>query len=181
MTQVIPGVVAPYQSPEKIRSRDVQMTAVAFLETRTILVSGTLETSDRAVMVTYDLPSAGEWTFIKVETNLSDQSWSSWIMSVDEDGEFVENPACPAISQQSAQAVYSANHRRLGFFDGEVRPGEAVLKQFTVRAPSRRFYMSHGRRHRPQVAPIDEIFSEILEGYALDSSYEIYVPVEIRY
>ncbi|WP_311639483.1 hypothetical protein [Rothia aeria] len=48
MTQVIPGVVAPYQSPEKIRSRDVQMTAVAFLETRTILVSGTLETSDRA-------------------------------------------------------------------------------------------------------------------------------------
>ena len=72
MTQVIPGVVAPYQSPEKIRSRDVQMTAVAFLETRTILVSGTLETSDRAVMVTYDLPSEGEWTFIKVETNLSD-------------------------------------------------------------------------------------------------------------
>mgnify|MGYP006972124112 FL=1 len=47
MTQVIPGAVAPYQSPEKIRSRDVQMTAVAFLETRTILVSGTLETSDR--------------------------------------------------------------------------------------------------------------------------------------
>ena len=46
------------------------MTAVAFLETRTILVSGTLETSDRAVMVTYDLPSEGEWTFIKVETNL---------------------------------------------------------------------------------------------------------------
>ena len=62
------------------------MTAVAFLETRTILVSGTLETSDRAVMVTYDLPSEGEWTFIKVETNLSDQSWSSWIMSVDEMG-----------------------------------------------------------------------------------------------
>ena len=181
MTQVIPGVVAPYQSPEKIRSRDVQMTAVAFLETRTILVSGTLETSDRAVMVTYDLPSEGEWTFIKVETNLSDQSWSSWIMSVDEDGEFVENPARPAISQQFAQAVYSVDHRRLGFFDGEVRPGEAVLKQFTVRAPSRRFYMSHGQRHRPQVAPIGEIFSEILEGYALDSSYEIYVPVEIRY
>jgi hypothetical protein len=178
MTQVIPGVVAPYQSPEKIRSRDVQMTAVAFLETRTILVSGTLETSDRAVMVTYDLPSEGEWTFIKVETNLSDQSWSSWIMSVDEDGEFVENPACPAISQQFA---YSVDHRRLGFFDGEVRPGEAVLKQFTVRAPSRRFYMSHGQRHRPQFAPIDEIFSEILEGYVLDSSYEIYVPVEIRY
>lgn len=181
MIQVIPGVVAPYQSPEKIRSRDVQMTAVAFLETRTILVSGTLETSDRAVMVTYDLPSEGEWTFIKVETNLSDQSWSSWIMSVDEDGEFVENPARPAISQQFAQAVYSVDHRRLGFFDGEVRPGEAVLKQFTVRAPSRRFYMSHGQRHRPQFAPIDEIFSEILEGYALDSSYEIYVPVEIRY
>lgn len=41
--------------------------------------------------------------------------------------------------------------------------------------------MSHGQRHRPQFAPIDEIFSEILEGYALDSSYEIYVPVEIRY
>ena len=80
-----------------------------------------------------------------------------------------------------AQAVYSVDHRRLGFFDGEVRPGEAVLKQFTVRAPSRRFYMSHGQRHRPQVAPIDEIFSEILEGYVLDSSYEIYVPVEIRY
>ena len=98
-------------------------------------------------------------------------------MSVDEDGEFVENPARPAISQQFAQAVYSVDHRRLGFFDGEVRPGEAVLKQFTVRAPSRRFYMSHGRRHRPQVAPIDEIFSEILEGYALDSSYKIYVPV----
>lgn len=57
-----------------------------------------------------------------------------------------------------AQAVYSADHRRLGFFDGEVRPGEAVLKQFTVRAPSRRFYMSHGQRHRPQFAPIDEIF-----------------------
>ena len=49
MTQVIPGVVAPYQSPEKIRSREVQMTAIAFLETRTILVSGTLQTSDQAI------------------------------------------------------------------------------------------------------------------------------------
>ena len=34
---------------EKIRSRDVQMTAIAFLETRTILVSGTLQTSDQAI------------------------------------------------------------------------------------------------------------------------------------
>lgn len=171
-----------YESPERIRSRDVMMSAVAYLETRTIFVSGTLETSDRAVMVTYNLPTDGVWTFVKTETNLSDVAWSSWIMSVDEGGRFLDLPEAPNRSMQFAKSMMSSDGRRLGFYDGEVRPGEAILKQFSVQSPSRRFYMSHGRRSRPDLLPgEDQIINEIENGYALDPAYEIYVPVELRY
>lgn len=169
--------------PERIRARDVHMSAVAYLETRTIFVSGVLETSDRAVMVTYNLPSEGIWTIIKTETNLSDEVWNSWIMSVDEDGRFINRPEAPNRSMQFAQVAMSEDSKRLGFFDGEVRPGESILKQFTIESPSRRFYMSHGRRSRIKAysAQYGEILDEIKNGYSLDSAYEVFVPVEIRY
>lgn len=169
-------------APERIRARDVQMSAVAYLETRTIFISGVLETSDRAVMVTYDLPSEGEWTFVKAETNLSDEIWNSWIMSVDDGGRFIDDPARPNRAMQFSKSVISDDKKRLGFYGGEVRPGESILKQFTIETPSRKFYMSHGRRHRPQFLPSDiEILNEIENGYSLDPAYEIFVPVEIRF
>lgn len=173
---------SPFEAPERVRARDVQMYAVALLETRTILVSGTLETSDRAVMVSYDLPSEGQWTFIKTETNLSDRPWNSWIMSVDSDGRFVDDPSCPNVAMQFKNSLLSEDGQRLGFYGGEVRPGESVLKRFTIVSPSRRFYMSHGQRHSTgALPPEDQIRLEILNGYALDPAYEILVPVEIRY
>ncbi|WP_216402436.1 DUF6423 family protein [Arcanobacterium phocae] len=158
------------------------MAAVAFLETRTVFISGALETSDRAVMVTYDLPSEGRWTMIKTETNLSDQVWKSWIMSVDQDGRFIDEPSRPNRSMQFSQVAMSHDSKRLGFFDGEVRPGESILKQFTIESPSRRFYMSHGKRANPNALPSEaEILNEIEYGYDLDPAYEIFVPVEIRF
>lgn len=157
------------------------MSAVAFPSTRTIFVAGALETANRAVMVTYELPDSGEWTFVKTETNLSDKPWNSWIMSVDQDGEFVENPIRPNVSMQFANSMLSDDGKRLGFYGGEVRPGEAILKQFTIVAPSRRFYMSHGRRHTTGVlTPDQQIISEVNFGYPLNPAYELFVPVEVR-
>ena len=168
--------------PERVRATEVQMAAVAYLETRTIFVSGVLETSDRAVMVTYDLPTVGEWNFVKTETNLSDQVWSSWIMSVDEGGRFIDNPERPNRSMQFAKSAISSDGKRLGFYDGEVRPGESILKQFTIDSPSRRFYMSHGKRSRPTFLPSEvELLDEIENGYELDPAYELFVSVEIRF
>lgn len=168
--------------PERVRATEIQMAAVAYLETRTIFVSGVLETSDRAVMVTYDLPTVGEWNFVKTETNLSDQVWSSWIMSVDEGGRFIENPERPNRSLQFAKSALSSDGKRLGFYDGEVRPGESILKQFTIDSPSRRFYMSHGKRGKPDFLPSEvELLDEIENGYDLDPAYELFVPVEIRF
>ena len=60
MTQVIPGVVAPYQSPEKIRSRDVQMTVLPSLKLEQSLFLEHWKPAIRRSMVTYDLPSEGE-------------------------------------------------------------------------------------------------------------------------
>ncbi len=159
------------------------MTAVAIVSTHTIYVSGTLETEDRAVIVTYDLPSADEWTFVKTETNLSDQVWTSWLMSVDKDGEFVDRSDRPTVSPQFAKHHFSEDHSRLGFFDGEVRPGESILKQFNIKAPSRRFYMCHGKRGKPGgflPSEFQATIDMIDNGYELYPTYEISVPVELR-
>src|SRR5437764_1505891 len=116
----------------RVRARDIQLAGVADLRRRVLMISGAVDTTDHDVSVCINLPEAGRWQVIKSETNLTDQTWVAMQVTTDEDSHFVNDEETLVLSRQFAKSFMTPDLRRLTFYDGEVRPGEAVLKVFTL-------------------------------------------------
>src|SRR4029078_7736584 len=114
----------------RVRGRDIQMAAVADVRRRALMVSGAYDTGDHDVSVMINLPEPGRWQVIKSETNLTDQTWVAMQVTTDEDTHFLEGSGALILPRQFAKTFMTPDLRRLTFYDGEVRPGEAVLKVF---------------------------------------------------
>jgi hypothetical protein len=121
------------------------MAAVADVRQRVLMISGAIDVTDHDVSVSINLPEAGRWQVIKAETNLTDQTWVAMQVTCDEDSHFVNDADTLVLSRQYAKSFMTPDQRRLTFYDGEVRPGEAVLKVFSLETSGRRPAYAHAR------------------------------------
>lgn len=127
----------------RVRARDIQMAGVADLRRRVVMISGAIDTVDHDVSVCINLPEAGRWQVIKSETNLTDRTWMAMQVTTDEESHFVNDDETMILSRQFSRSFMTPDLRRLTFYDGEVRPGEAVLKVFSLECGSRRPAYAH--------------------------------------
>jgi len=118
----------------RVRARDIQLAAVADLRHRILMISGAVDTTDHDVCVGLTLPAPGRWQVIKAETNLTAQTWVAMQVVTDENSTIVADADTPVLSRQFAQVFITPDQRRATFYGGEVRPGEALLKMYTLEA-----------------------------------------------
>lgn len=186
--------------PTLLRAKDVQMAASADRSRRLLMISGAIDTNNHAIVVTFDLPDAGRWQVVKSESNLTDSPWLTWQMTCDEDTRFVADDDAVMVSRQFSKTFMTPDQDRITFYDGEVRPGEAVLKMFTIEASKKRVTISHGRfvpppadvpgtsPERPQQPTqppqprqsLDELIRYAVEnGMPPEPVIEVFVPVTV--
>jgi hypothetical protein len=96
------------------------------------MISGAVDTTDHDVSLALTLPEPGRWQVIKAETNLTDQTWVAMQVVTDENSTIVNEPDTPVLSRQFAKMFMTPDQRRVTFYDGEVRPGESLLKMYTL-------------------------------------------------
>ncbi|WP_436497738.1 DUF6423 family protein [Actinokineospora sp. HUAS TT18] len=129
----------------RVRARDIQMAAVADVRRRVLMISGAVDAIDHDVSMSLHLPEPGRWQVIKSETNLTDQTWTAMQVTTDDDTYFVDGGDAMIMSRQFSRTFLTPDLRRLTFHDGEVRPGEAVLKVFELECSTRKPTYAHAR------------------------------------
>lgn len=167
----------------RVRARDIQMAGVADVRRRVLMISGAIDAVDYDVSVSINLPEPGRWQIIKSETNLTDQTWVAMQVTTDEDTTFVDNDDTMVMSRQFSKTFLTPDQRRLMFYDGEVRPGEAVLKVFSIETEARRPAYAHAR-YSPVSTDNAERSEELLQqmitdGMAQRPTIEVIVPVTV--
>jgi hypothetical protein len=167
----------------RVRARDIQMAGVADVRRRVLMISGAIDAIDYDVSVQINLPEPGRWQIIKSETNLTDQTWVAMQVTTDEDSHFVEGGDAMILSRQFAKSFLTPDLRRLTFYDGEVRPGEAVLKVFELECEKNRPAYAHAR-YSPISADNPEATAEKLQALVTDGmperpTIEVIVPVTV--
>jgi hypothetical protein len=165
----------------RVRARDIQMAAVADVRRHVLMVSGAYDTIGHDVSISINLPEPGRWQVIKSETNLTDQTWVAMQATLDEDSTFVDDEDTMVMSRQFAKSFMTPDLRRLTFFDGEVRPGEALLKVYTMETTGRKpAYVSS--RYSPITADTpmktpEQIEELVANGLPQRPVVEVIIPV----
>jgi hypothetical protein len=117
----------------ELRARDMHMAAAVDVARRTVLVTGGIDQNQQVLQMKIDLPEPGLWTFIKAETNLTDDPWFAWQITF---GGLMRLPVDPkdrlVQCRQFKRNNYIPERGAVLFCDGEVRPGEPILKIFRV-------------------------------------------------
>jgi hypothetical protein len=167
----------------RVRARDIQIAGVADVRRRVLMISGAIDTTDHDVSVCVNLPEPGRWQIIKSETNLTDKTWVAMQVVTDEDSTFVNDADTLVLSRQFAKSFMTPDQRRLTFYDGEVRPGEAVLKVYTLETSARRPSYSYSR-YSPISTDSAEKSAQTLEQLITDGMrqrpvIEVIVPVTV--
>lgn len=179
MTISVPG----FDVQTRVRARDIQMAASADLSRRVLMISGAIDTKDHDVAVTFELPEAGRWQVVKSESNLTDAPWLTWQMTAGEGVCFVNDADAMTVSRQFANTFMTPDGHRITFYDGEVRPGEAVLKMFTIECARRRGLVSHGR-FSPSPTESPKKVKDMVEEYVTNGMppkplIEVVIPVTL--
>jgi hypothetical protein len=103
--------------------------------------------------------------------------------TLDEDSTFVNDAETMVMSRQFAKSFMTPDLRTLTFYDGEVRPGEALLKVYSLDTTGRKpAYVSS--RYSPVVAdgPVktpEQIEQMVADGLPQRSVIEVIVPVTV--
>ncbi len=161
----------------RVRARDIQMAAVADVRRRVIMVSGAVDTPGHAVSASINLPEAGRWQVIKSETNLTDQTWVAVEVTTDEDSHFINDADTMTVSRQFAKSFMTPDGRRLTFYEGEVRPGESLLKVYSIETTSRRPMYIY--KYQPADASDQTTEQLIADGLPAQPVVELIIPVTI--
>jgi hypothetical protein len=101
------------------------------------------------------------------------------------------------VSRQFAKTFMTPDQDRITFYDGEVRPGEAVLKMFTIEAARKRAIVSHARfvpppadipgtspqqpeqptQARPAKQLLEDQIRQVVDGLPPCPAIEVLIPV----
>lgn len=166
----------------RVRARDIQMGAVADVRRRVLMVSGAIDTTEHDVSVSLSLPEPGRWQVIKSESNLTSDTWVAMQVTTDSDSAIVDDADTMVLSRQFAKSFLTPDQRRLTFYDGEVRPGEAVLKVFSIDSSSRRPAYAHARYSPVSADRADadsSLDSIVSNGMPQRPVVELHVPVTV--
>lgn len=174
---------AGFDIANRVRARDVQMAAVADIQNRTLMLTGAIDTNAHDINVAFELPTPGRWQVVKAETNLTGNSWLAWEMTTDDDTVFLDQERCTLASRQFQETFMRPDGKRVVFYNGQVRPGEAILKMFSIEASTRVAYLSHIRF--PEEEPGSSMRSDVQEavrkavvdGMPRKKTVELTVPV----
>ncbi len=129
-----------------MRANDLHMAASVDPKNRLVLVTGAIDQSDVTVVLRIELPEPGLWTLAKAEVNLTDGPWKAWQMTLGESLSIPESPSDRLlVCRQLVRARYFSDRNTVLFDDGEVRPGEAILKLARLEASEPLLVMSHNR------------------------------------
>src|SRR5918992_364377 len=136
------------------------------------MISGAIDAVDHDVSASLNLPEPGRWQLIKSHTNLTDQTWVAMQVITDEDTTLVNEPdsadvGAMVVSRQFAKSFMTPDLRRLTFYDGEVRPGEAMLQVYSIECSTRR-PSHHHARYSPEATDSPEQIAEKLERLVAD-------------
>lgn len=135
-----------------MRALDIHTTAAIDERRRMVLITGAIDRSDYTITMNVPVPTAGDWTVVKAETNLTDAPWGLWLMVL---GEHVSVPTIDGapellMSRNFENARYIPDKNVVVFFGGKgVRPGETVLKFYKLHTTIPRLTFSHGSRMKP--------------------------------
>jgi Family of unknown function (DUF6423) len=167
----------------RVRARDIQMAGVADVRRRVLMISGAIDTADHDVSVSLRLPEPGRWQVIKSETNLTDQTWVAMQVTTDENTQLINEADTMVVSRQFAKSFMTPDLRRLTFYDGEVRPGEAVLKVYSMETTGRQPAYAH-TQYSPVSTDTPEQVAQTLEQLVADGMparpvLELIVPVTV--
>jgi hypothetical protein len=167
----------------RVRARDIQLAGVADLRRRVIMITGAIDTVDHDVSVVINLPEPGRWQVIKSETNLTDKTWVALQVTTDEDSHIINDADTMVVSPQFAKSFMTPDLRRLTFYDGEVRPGEAVLKMYSIETSKRRPAYAH-TQYSPVASDSPETSAQTLERLVADGIparpvIELIVPITV--
>lgn len=164
------------------RAKDIEMAAVARPATRELLLTGAIDSEDHDILVRLEVPDEGPWRVVKAETNLTSQSWRAWQITFGENTRLADDVESRPWSRQFRQVFVSEAKDRVVFYDGEVRPGEPVVKAFPVVAAGGAVVMSHNR-----VAGIpgqqlvdDRLEASIREGFTPRPIIESFIRPVVR-
>jgi hypothetical protein len=159
------------------------MAGVADMRRHVLMVSGAIDTIDHDVVVCVNLPEPGRWQVIESASNLTDQTWVAMQAATDEDSVFLNDAETIVLSRQFAKSFMSPDQRRLTFYDGEVRPGEALLKTYSMETSAHRSTYTYSR-YSPIATDTPEKSAETLErlvavGLPQRQVIEVIVPVMV--
>jgi len=139
VTRLPSDVAGPY------RAKDIEMAATIDTARRLVLITGAIDSNDHDILVRVELPAPGRWQVIKSETNLTGRSWCAWQITFGEGTTVVAESGATNLCSQLPLVYVTDDRERLCFYGGEIRPGEAVLKMFTIDAAIPRIVMAHNR------------------------------------
>ena len=165
----------------RVRARDIQMAGIADVRRRVLMISGAIDTTEHDISLCVNLPEPGLWQVIKSETNLTDQTWVAIQVTTDEESSFVDDATI--LSRQFSKTFITPDHRRLTFYDGEVRPGESLLKTYSLETSARRPVYSYSQ-YSPVVGESGDRSEErlrqvIADGLPSRPVIELIVPVTV--
>jgi hypothetical protein len=159
------------------------MAGVADVRRRVLMISGAIDTPDHDISLCVNLPEPGRWQVIKSETNLTDQTWLAIQATTDNESAFVNDADTLVLSRQFAKSFMTPDHRRLTFYEGEVRPGEALLKVYSIETSARRPTYTYSRyspvsRHDNE-DPGERLQQMLVEGVPRRPVIELIIPVTV--
>jgi len=167
----------------RVRARDIPMNAIANVQRKLLLISGAVDATDHDVSLSIPLPAPGRWTIIKAETNLTDQTWVAMQITTDEDTTFANDTNTMISSTQFTKTFMTPDQRRLTYYHGEVRPGEAAVKMFDLDTSSNHPTYAHARYSRVATDTVEHSQTHldqlITDGMPPKPVLELIVPVTV--
>lgn len=101
------------------------------------MVSGAIDCNEHAIVLRIPVPESGEWTLIKAETNMTEG------VNVPTDSSQL------LLSRQFKKCKYLPERGAILFYDGEVRPGDAIFKIARLHVERDEIVLSHHRMCDP--------------------------------
>jgi len=133
-----------------MRAQDLHMGATIDPQTRTIMVSGGIDRNEHTIVLRVPVPATGVWTVTKAEVNLTDQVWYGWQITLGKGVSMPMNdPAGLLLSRQFRKCRYLPERGAILFYDGEVRPGDAIFKMARLHVAGNELVLSHSRTSDP--------------------------------
>jgi hypothetical protein len=168
-----------------MRSKDLHMAATADLKRRHVLVTGAIDQNDQNLIMRLQLPKPGLWTFIKAEVNLTKDPWLAWQITLGENFKIPRLKKDRLVQcRQFKRAEYVPDRGALVFTDGEVRPGESVLKVFNLFVEGKSLARATGvvlaHSRMAGAADPEAVLDAVAQGFGEENpSIEIEVPVHV--